>query len=102
MFGVFGSLFPDSKMQIIFLPMLSFTAASAIKGVLLLDTVGLVAGWQMFDHAAHLGGLLFGLWWVYQGNREVWGRREAVMRWWHQNVRGEDKRPPPKAPPGRL
>ena len=26
-----------------------------------LDAAGLVLGWKLFDHAAHLGGALFGM-----------------------------------------
>jgi rhomboid-like protein len=33
----------------------------AVIGMLALDTAGLVLGWRMFDHAAHLGGALFGM-----------------------------------------
>jgi rhomboid-like protein len=29
-------------------------------GVVALDVAGLVFKWTMFDHAAHLGGVLFG------------------------------------------
>lgn len=29
--------------------------------MVLIDVVGLFRGWRMFDHAAHLGGALFGL-----------------------------------------
>jgi len=27
-----------------------------------LDVVGCILGWKYFDHAAHLGGALFGMW----------------------------------------
>lgn len=33
----------------------------ALKAIILLDAVGLVLGWRVFDHAAHLGGVLFGM-----------------------------------------
>jgi rhomboid-like protein len=33
----------------------------ALKAILLFDTVGLVMGWRVLDHAAHLGGVLFGM-----------------------------------------
>ena len=32
-----------------------------LKALLCLDTVGLIMRWKLFDHAAHLGGALFGL-----------------------------------------
>lgn len=62
--GIFGSVLPDSKLQIIFLPMFTFSASSAIKAMAAFDAVGCLAGWRFLDHAAHLGGLLFGVWYV--------------------------------------
>ncbi|KAH7729159.1 rhomboid family protein [Aphelenchoides avenae] len=52
---------PDAQLSIIFLPMFTFSAQSAIFGVLAFDTIGLLARWRLFDHAAHLGGTLFGV-----------------------------------------
>ena len=34
-------------------------ANQALKGVVAMDLLGLVRGWQFFDHAGHLGGVLF-------------------------------------------
>ena len=33
----------------------------ALKAIIAMDTAGLVLGWLVFDHAAHLGGALFGV-----------------------------------------
>ena len=55
-----------------------------------LDTCGIVAGWKIFDHAAHLGGMIFGVWWFQEGSKIIWGRREVIMRWWHENVRNRE------------
>lgn len=33
----------------------------ALKAIVALDTAGLIMGWRFFDHAAHLGGALFGM-----------------------------------------
>ncbi|XP_024859213.2 presenilins-associated rhomboid-like protein, mitochondrial isoform X2 [Kryptolebias marmoratus] len=52
---------PEAKLAIIFLPMFTFTAATALKGIVAMDTAGLVLGWRFFDHAAHLGGAMFGM-----------------------------------------
>jgi len=52
---------PDEELCIIFLPMITFSAQSAIFGILAFDTIGLLARWRLFDHAAHLGGTLFGV-----------------------------------------
>lgn len=52
---------PDSRLNIIFLPWFSFSAENAVYGIILFDLVGLFLGLRLFDHAAHLGGALFGL-----------------------------------------
>ena len=33
----------------------------ALGGVIALDIIGVLRGWQFFDHAGHLGGVLFTL-----------------------------------------
>ena len=33
----------------------------ALIGIIALDTAGILFRWQLFDHAAHLGGVLFGM-----------------------------------------
>ncbi|VVC92512.1 unnamed protein product [Leptidea sinapis] len=53
--------YPDTRLSIIFLPMYTFAASSAIKVIMSIDLAGVVLGWKFFDHAAHLGGALFGL-----------------------------------------
>jgi hypothetical protein len=32
-----------------------------------LDAAGMVMGWRFFDHAAHLSGILFGIFWCHLG-----------------------------------
>ena len=90
--GVFATMVPDARMQIVFLPFFTFSASVGIKCLMALDTAGIVAGWRVFDHAAHLSGVLFGIWWVRMGHDLIWSQRELVMQWWHKNVR--DKPPP--------
>jgi len=81
--GMFGSYVPEARMQIIFLPMITFSAATALKGLMVLDTAGLVMKWRLFDHAAHLSGVLAGLGWAYYGNAYLWGKREGLVTAWH-------------------
>lgn len=74
---------PQSSVYLIFLPFvpiksivvsqtMSFTVIShvsfftvlhgvrkALGGLVTLDVVGLIRGWQVFDHASHLGGAFF-------------------------------------------
>ena len=81
--GIFCTLAPDAQLQIIFLPFFGFSASIGIKCLMALDTAGLVAGWKVFDHAAHLSGVLFGIWWCRQGHDLIWNQRQHVMQWWH-------------------
>lgn len=85
---------PDARLSIAFVGEIfphSFSASSALKAILLLDTVGLVMGWRVFDHAAHLGGVLFGMWYVTYGHKVIWNKREKVMRMWHE-IRGKPQK----------
>lgn len=36
-------------------------SVQGLKAIIAMDTAGLVLGWKFFDHAAHLGGALFGV-----------------------------------------
>lgn len=53
--------YPDTELGILFLPMVTFSAGSAIKVLMGVDLAGCILGWRMFDHAAHLGGALVGM-----------------------------------------
>ncbi|XP_066565826.1 presenilin-associated rhomboid-like protein, mitochondrial isoform X2 [Amia ocellicauda] len=75
---------PEAKLAIIFLPMFTFTAGSALKAIVALDTAGLFLGWRFFDHAAHLGGALFGIWYVSYGHELIWKNREPLVKIWHE------------------
>ncbi|XP_038574052.1 presenilins-associated rhomboid-like protein, mitochondrial [Micropterus salmoides] len=74
---------PEAKLGIIFLPMVTFTAGNALKALVAIDTAGLILGWRLFDHAAHLGGALFGVWYVAYGHKLIWRRREPLVKLWH-------------------
>uniref|UniRef100_A0A8D0KNC6 rhomboid protease n=1 Tax=Salvator merianae TaxID=96440 RepID=A0A8D0KNC6_SALMN len=74
---------PEAKLAIIFLPMFTFTAGNALKAIIALDSAGLILGWKFFDHAAHLGGALFGMWYVTYGHQLIWKNREPVVKAWH-------------------
>ncbi|XP_061588223.1 presenilin-associated rhomboid-like protein A, mitochondrial [Cololabis saira] len=74
---------PEAKLGIIFLPMVTFTAGTALKAIVAVDTVGLMLGWRFLDHAAHLGGALFGVWYVAYGHKLIWRKREPLVKLWH-------------------
>ncbi|XP_054061392.1 presenilins-associated rhomboid-like protein, mitochondrial [Rissa tridactyla] len=75
---------PEAKLAIIFLPMFTFTAGNALKAIIAFDTAGLALGWRLFDHAAHLGGALFGMWYVTYGHELIWKNREPLVKAWHE------------------
>ncbi|XP_055673227.1 presenilins-associated rhomboid-like protein, mitochondrial isoform X5 [Falco peregrinus] len=75
---------PEAKLAIIFLPMFTFTAGNALKAIIAFDTAGLALGWRLFDHAAHLGGALFGIWYVTYGHELIWKNREPLVKAWHE------------------
>ncbi|XP_077337628.1 presenilin-associated rhomboid-like protein, mitochondrial isoform X2 [Lithobates pipiens] len=75
---------PEARLAIIFLPMFTFTAGNALKAILALDAVGLCLGWKYFDHAAHLGGALFGIWYALYGHELIWKKREPFVKIWHE------------------
>lgn len=83
--------YPETRLSIIFLPFFTFTAGSAIKVIMALDATGVLLGWKFFDHAAHLGGALCGIFWCYWGNTYIWKNREPLLQFWHA-LRGPPKK----------
>lgn len=76
--------YPETKLSILFIPQLQFSASSAIQAIMAFDFAGLIFRWRMFDHAAHLGGALVGLFWAHIGQSKLWPLREHVVGYWHQ------------------
>ncbi|XP_067145349.1 presenilin-associated rhomboid-like protein, mitochondrial [Centruroides vittatus] len=76
--------YPETQLTIVFFPFFTFSAGIAIKAVIALDTAGVLLGWKLFDHAAHLGGSLFGIFYLLYGQEYLWNRREVLMKSWHQ------------------
>ncbi|KAM7400691.1 hypothetical protein PAMA_005068 [Pampus argenteus] len=74
---------PEAKLGIILVPMVTFTAGNALKALVAIDTAGLILGWGLFDHAAHLGGALFGVWYVAYGHKLIWKKRDPLVKMWH-------------------
>lgn len=82
---------PDTQLGILFLPMFTFSAGTAIKVIMGIDLAGCIMGWKFFDHAAHLGGALFGVYWAYFG-RDIWALREGILKFYHTNIRSDTKK----------
>ena len=60
-------VYPNAQFSLIFLPFVSFSASKMMLALVSVDVAGLVLGWRMFDHAAHLTGAALGFWYVYLG-----------------------------------
>ncbi|KAK2174132.1 hypothetical protein NP493_826g01006 [Ridgeia piscesae] len=65
----------------------SFSASSAMYGMITFDALGVLLRWRFFDHAAHLGGIFFGIWYLAYGHQLIWKNREPFMKFWH-DLRG--------------
>lgn len=77
-------LHPDQRISIIFLPFFSFTAQNALIGLVAFDTTGLILGWKLFDHAGHLGGTLFGIYFTKYGHKHINKFRKKIAKIWHK------------------
>ncbi|GAB1300107.1 Presenilins-associated rhomboid-like protein, mitochondrial [Apodemus speciosus] len=69
---------PEGRLAIIFLPVFTFTAGSALKAIIAMDTAGMILGWKFFDHAAHLGGALFGINGISRMDMNSFGRTGSL------------------------
>lgn len=75
---------PEARLSILFLPFFTFSAQTALYSIIALDVTGLLLRWRLFDHAGHLGGTLFGSWYVLKGHEWTWDKRGPFIRWWHE------------------
>ncbi|KAL3056859.1 hypothetical protein OYC64_007354 [Pagothenia borchgrevinki] len=75
---------PESQLALIFLPMFTFSSAYALKAIVAMDTAGIVLGWRYFDHAAHLGGSLFGIWYITFGQELIRKINTPFVKLWHE------------------
>ncbi|XP_014481240.1 PREDICTED: presenilins-associated rhomboid-like protein, mitochondrial isoform X2 [Dinoponera quadriceps] len=85
--GILGCLlseYPDVKLRIVFLPMFEFTAGAGLTALMLIDLTGCLLRWKYFDHAAHLGGALFGIFWQVWGIKNIWQKRDSILAWWRE------------------
>lgn len=88
--GAFCVQHPDAQLAIVFLPFFTFSAGMGFKALLALESTGVVLGWRIFDHAAHLGGALAGASYMLYGQKHLWGGREPFVAAWHK-WRGKPK-----------
>ncbi|THH11871.1 hypothetical protein EW146_g7905 [Bondarzewia mesenterica] len=52
--------FPEAQVSLVFPPTGSIPIEYGVGALVLLDIVGALRGWRLFDHFAHLGGAAFG------------------------------------------
>ncbi|KAF8547476.1 hypothetical protein OG21DRAFT_1527129 [Imleria badia] len=70
--------FPDAQVQPIFVP-ISVSITTGVGALVLADVVGVLRGWRLFDHYAHLGGAAFGVLYYEYGD-EFWTFMKQVYR----------------------
>ncbi|XGW25643.1 hypothetical protein V3C99_006784 [Haemonchus contortus] len=70
---------PEARLKIVFVPGFDFSAQSAIIGILLFDIAGLLFKFRLFDHAAHVGGTLFGVFYAMMVDDTAWKRIVAQV-----------------------
>jgi rhomboid-like protein len=51
---------PDTPIQLLFMPFLAAPIRWGAAGLVAMDTVGIIRGWRVLDHYAHLSGAAFG------------------------------------------
>ncbi|KAJ8681892.1 hypothetical protein QAD02_017684 [Eretmocerus hayati] len=82
------SQYPDMRVSIfpinLIFTQFTFTAGLALKSILALDAAGCILRWQLFDHAAHLGGAIFGIFWQTWGLENLWRKRSPILTYWHE------------------
>jgi rhomboid-like protein len=70
---------PETNLLLFFIPI---AAGHAIKGLMLFDTVGMLARWSFIDHAGHLGGSCFGVWYAMHGEKLFYKYRKPIVDEW--------------------
>ncbi|KAJ7281571.1 hypothetical protein C8J57DRAFT_1298048 [Mycena rebaudengoi] len=61
--------FPSAELALFYPPNYSVPVQWGVGSVLLLDVIGILRGWKLFDHFAHLGGAAFGAFYYVYGPR---------------------------------
>ncbi|EOR01536.1 hypothetical protein E3P77_03117 [Wallemia ichthyophaga] len=70
---------PDIKVNLIFLPFFGFPISTGVMAMVGFDVAGLLAGWKLLDHAAHLGGAAFGAFGCYYFN-DIFNRTRNIVK----------------------
>ncbi|KAF7356624.1 Rhomboid domain-containing protein [Mycena venus] len=68
--------YPEATVSPIFIP-IGIPIRLGVGALAMMDVIGLIRGWRVFDHIAHLGGAVFGLWYYMYGPA-LWARWRAI------------------------
>ncbi|KAH9857282.1 hypothetical protein C2E23DRAFT_749161 [Lenzites betulinus] len=71
MFAITALGFPDAEITLIIPPWFPINIQTGFAALLAVDMLGVLRGWKMFDHFAHLGGAAFGVFW-YNYGAQIW------------------------------
>ncbi|KAI1788140.1 hypothetical protein LXA43DRAFT_1026357 [Ganoderma leucocontextum] len=71
LFAVTALGFPDAEVTLIIPPWFPINIQTGFFALVAIDTLGVLRGWKLFDHFAHLGGALFGAFW-YKYGADIW------------------------------
>ncbi|KAI0653004.1 hypothetical protein C8Q70DRAFT_1039429 [Cubamyces menziesii] len=63
--------FPDAEITLVIPPWYPINIQTGVGALLALDLLGVLRGWKLFDHYAHLGGAAFGAFWYAYG-AQIW------------------------------
>jgi rhomboid-like protein len=74
--------FPEAQFGIIFLPFVTIPAYQMMLGIASLDCLGLILGWKMLDHGAHLTAVLCGYVFVHGGYTAAVRLQSSCVRQW--------------------
>lgn len=84
-FGIVGGCahYPDLKVSLIFLPIHSVPISQALPAMMGVDALGMIFDWKIFDHAAHLGGALFGYLFYPFSQEKIWRNRRKIQKYFN-------------------
>ncbi|KAI0351368.1 rhomboid-domain-containing protein [Trametes cingulata] len=71
MFAITALGFPDAEITLVIPPWFPINIQTGFAAILAFDIIGVLRGWKMFDHYAHLGGAAFGAFWYAYGAK-IW------------------------------
>ena len=82
-FGLVGACahYPELKVSLIFLPIHSIPISQALPIMMGVDALGMTLNWKIFDHAAHLGGSLFGYSFYRISQDKIWKNRRKIQKY---------------------